>query len=110
MKPIISLLAALLACHAHGSELDLSGVTPDIRPKAVELDVEKREKKPVGKSSTGKEPKQYKQLYREYSTAPTLIDPNKPAGATARCNDGSYGFPGKNGACYKHGGVSAWLK
>ncbi len=108
-------LAGWLALAAHASEFELAGleaVQPTVQPKAVELTVGKggREKKPAGKLSTGKESGQYQQLYQEFSKAPTLVDPNKPSGATARCMDGTYGFPGKNGACYKHGGVSAWLK
>jgi len=34
-----------------------------------------------------------------------------PAGATARCRDGSYSFSKHHsGTCSHHGGVAAWLK
>jgi len=33
-----------------------------------------------------------------------------PAGATARCRDGSYSFSqNRRGTCSRHGGVAAWL-
>jgi hypothetical protein len=36
--------------------------------------------------------------------------PGAPAGATARCNDGTYSFSThRQGTCSGHGGVSAWL-
>ncbi len=112
MKTIIALLTALSALSAGATEVELSSVAPDIQPKAVGLKLDKggKAKRPVGKLSTGKEPVQYQQLNQEYAKAPKLVDPNRPAGSTARCMDGTYGFPGKNGACYKHGGVSAWLQ
>ena len=34
-----------------------------------------------------------------------------PAGATARCKDGTYSFSrNKRGTCSRHGGVAEWLK
>lgn len=34
-----------------------------------------------------------------------------PAGATARCHDGTYSFSNHHsGTCSHHGGVAAWLK
>ena len=34
-----------------------------------------------------------------------------PAGATARCRDGSYSFSeNRRGTCSHHGGVAAWLR
>lgn len=36
--------------------------------------------------------------------------PSRPAGATARCRDGSYSYSqSRRGTCSHHGGVSAWL-
>ena len=36
--------------------------------------------------------------------------PAPPAGATARCNDGTYSFSqNHSGTCSHHGGVAAWL-
>ena len=37
--------------------------------------------------------------------------PQVPAGATARCRDGSYSFSlHRSGTCSHHGGVSSWLQ
>jgi hypothetical protein len=39
-----------------------------------------------------------------------VFAPQAPAGATARCNDGSYSFSqNHSGTCSHHGGVAAWL-
>jgi hypothetical protein len=36
--------------------------------------------------------------------------PRAPAGATARCRDGTYSFSqSRRGTCSHHGGVAAWL-
>jgi hypothetical protein len=41
--------------------------------------------------------------------SPVFSD-NKPAGATARCRDGSYSFSQhRQGTCSHHGGVAEWL-
>lgn len=45
------------------------------------------------------------------STTPTGVDPNSPAGATAKCNDGTYSHSAhRSGSCSGHGGVAEWLK
>ncbi|NBB65437.1 DUF3761 domain-containing protein [Pseudomonas sp. ODNR1LW] len=37
-------------------------------------------------------------------------DDRPPAGATARCRDGTYSFSqSRRGTCSRHGGVSRWL-
>ena len=42
--------------------------------------------------------------------APRSAPSAAPAGATARCNDGSYSTAKtRSGACSKHGGVAEWL-
>ncbi|QXN96081.1 DUF3761 domain-containing protein [Nocardia iowensis] len=36
--------------------------------------------------------------------------PSAPAGATAKCNDGTYSFSqSRRGTCSGHGGVASWL-
>jgi hypothetical protein len=36
--------------------------------------------------------------------------PTAPAGATAKCNDGTYSFSAhRSGTCSRHGGVATWL-
>ncbi|MBA3766796.1 MAG: DUF3761 domain-containing protein [Acidobacteria bacterium] len=36
---------------------------------------------------------------------------NPPAGATARCNDGTYSYSQhRRGTCSHHGGVAEWLR
>jgi hypothetical protein len=43
--------------------------------------------------------------------ATTAAVAGAPAGATARCKDGSYSMSkGHSGACSHHGGVDSWLK
>ena len=38
------------------------------------------------------------------------VDGTVPAGASARCGDGSYSFSAhRRGTCSHHGGVAAWL-
>jgi hypothetical protein len=38
------------------------------------------------------------------------IDGKVPAGASAKCGDGSYSFSkSRRGTCSQHGGVAAWL-
>jgi|HubBroStandDraft_6_1064221.scaffolds.fasta_scaffold5795462_1 hypothetical protein len=40
----------------------------------------------------------------------TLPDPGAPAGATARCRDGTYSFGQQRvAACSGHGGIEQWL-
>ena len=44
------------------------------------------------------------------ATPPASTTPSPPAGATAKCKDGTYSkSKGRSGACSKHGGVSDWL-
>lgn len=39
-----------------------------------------------------------------------LVGPTVPAGATARCRDGTYSFSqSRSGTCSGHGGVAEWL-
>src|SRR5260221_7989634 len=42
-------------------------------------------------------------------TAPAADGKSKPAGATAKCEDGTYSHSTHNGACSHHGGVAQWL-
>ena len=44
--------------------------------------------------------------------SPAHTKDNKvPAGASAKCGDGSYSFSkSRSGSCSRHGGVAAWLK
>jgi hypothetical protein len=40
-----------------------------------------------------------------------VMTARRPAGATARCRDGSWSFSeSRRGTCSHHGGVSQWLK
>jgi hypothetical protein len=44
-------------------------------------------------------------------TAASVFGGGAPAGATAKCKDGSYSMSkGHSGACSHHGGVANWLK
>jgi hypothetical protein len=42
-------------------------------------------------------------------SAPALIQPGRPAGATGLCGDGTYTYSStKRGACSHHNGVASW--
>jgi hypothetical protein len=63
----------------------------------------------------------YQQFCRSFMTAPAAAPPavkaqaptpgRPPAGATARCKDGSFSTTpkGRPGACSGHGGVAEWI-
>lgn len=46
----------------------------------------------------------------EQKPSPVKTNGGAPAGATARCRDGSYSFSSsRSGTCSRHGGVAEWL-
>ncbi|MGN6445408.1 GmrSD restriction endonuclease domain-containing protein [Amnibacterium sp.] len=46
-----------------------------------------------------------------HASPPSGSKPGSPAGATARCRDGSYSFSAhRRGTCSHHGGVAVWLR
>jgi hypothetical protein len=90
----------------HGNTIKLTPASPIIGespPKSTAT----RPQKSSGSSSSGSDT--YINTYGEAVPRPRYSD-TVPAGASARCRDGTYSFSrNRRGTCSHHGGVAQWL-
>ena len=87
-------------CEAGWCEVDYRGETGYLAERFLTNDA------PAVRSGRG-----YRNSAGEWVPSPTrTLDGRPPAGATARCRDGTYSFSrSRRGTCSHHGGVADWL-
>lgn len=83
--------------------------TTEVEPKAIVPVVNTAPEEKVKQEAIPLEqPKYYENTYGNTVQSPTQYD-SRPAGASARCGDGSYSFSqSRRGTCSHHGGVVEW--
>lgn len=104
MRKLISRLAfAILVCPQAFAQLAPPASTPTTAPAAPK----KAEPDEAGLEAH----RHYRNKAGQDIHSPAKsVDGKVPAGASAKCRDGSYSFSkSRRGTCSGHGGVSAWL-
>lgn len=83
-------------------------LVPEVKPQATEQSVVKPSVPTSKDSPKSLPPKTYTNSQGNTVQSPTHYD-SKPAGASAKCKDGTYSFSqSRRGTCSGHGGVSVW--
>ena len=99
------------ACSGHGGvAMAASRVVAKEKPKASTQKAEAKPKHEWAKKLKGKM-EGHTAAKHEAAKKPAKAGAAGPAGATARCKDGSYSHAKTHrGACSGHGGVAEWMK
>jgi len=88
------------------NEVKQAPTTAPVQVKPVE---EKKVEAPAVKSTASCGEDYYRNVDGDCVHRPTAA-PSAPAGATARCRDGTYSYSQhRSGTCSHHGGVASWL-
>ena len=95
------------ACSGHGGVDKTAKPAKAVKKASAEQKAAKKEKAARSEKAAKSETKKAEAA----KAAPAESASGGPAGATAKCKDGTYSHAKQHrGACSKHGGVAEWLK